>query len=231
MQSTQAGKPVYGFYITQSCGTAAHLRGNQMEFISVVELIGTVAFAMSGALVAIDKELDYYGIAFFAIITAVGGGIIRDMMIDERLPAALENPIYVLISIGSAALVILFYKKIILYTNVLQVFDAIGLAAFTAIGAEVAIQNSLNMPFVIITLALLTGTGGGILRDVFAKEIPFVFRKEVYAVASIIGAVCFIINRELSGNNTVALYSCFAITLMIRLGCMKKDIHLKKVKK
>lgn len=200
-----------------------------MEFISVVELVGTVAFAVSGALVAIDKELDYYGITFFAIITAVGGGIIRDILIDERLPAALENPLYVLISIASAAATIAFYRKIVPYTNILQIFDAIGLAAFTAIGAEVAIQNSLNLPFVIVTLALLTGTGGGTLRDVFAKEIPFVFRKEIYAVASILGAVCFIIIGELSGNNTVALYSCFGITLLIRLGCMKKDVHLKKV--
>ncbi len=202
-----------------------------MEFISVVELIGTVAFAVSGALVAIDKELDYYGIVFFAIITAVGGGIIRDMLIDTSLPAALENPLYVIVSIASAAAVIAFYRKIVLYTNILLIFDAIGLAAFTAIGAEVAVKNSLGMPFVIITLALLTGTGGGILRDVFAKEIPFVFRKEIYAVASIIGAVCFIIIGELSGNNTVALYSCFGITLLIRLGCMKKDVHLKKVEK
>lgn len=202
-----------------------------MEFISIVELIGTVAFAISGALVAIDKELDYYGIVFFAIITAVGGGIIRDMLINASLPAALENPLYVLISIASAIIVIAFYRRIILYTNILLIFDAIGLAAFTAIGAEVAIENNLNLPFVIITLALLTGTGGGILRDVFAKEIPFVFRKEIYAVASIIGAVCFIIIREVSGNNTVALYSCFLITLMIRLGCMKKDVHLKKVEK
>jgi uncharacterized membrane protein YeiH len=202
-----------------------------MEFISVVELVGTVAFAVSGALLAIEKELDYYGITFFAIITAVGGGIIRDMMINEPLPAALENPLYVIISIVSAAAVIAFYRKIVPYTNLLLIFDAIGLAAFTAIGAEVAIENNLDMPFVIITLALLTGTGGGILRDVFAKEIPFVFRKEIYAMASIIGAVCFIIIDRFLGNNTIALYSCFSITLIIRLACMKKDVHLKKVEK
>lgn len=202
-----------------------------MEFISVVELIGTVAFAVSGALVAIDKELDYYGITFFAIITAVGGGIIRDMMINAPLPAALANPLYVLISIASAAAVIGFYRYILPYANVLPIFDAVGLGAFTAIGAEVAVQNHLNMPFVIITLALLTGTGGGILRDVFAQEIPIVFRKEVYAVASIIGAVCFLIIDQLTGNNTIALYVCFAVTLMIRLICIKKDVHLKKVSK
>lgn len=202
-----------------------------MEFISVVELVGTVAFAVSGALVAIDKELDYYGIIFLAIITAVGGGIIRDMLINENLPTALENPLYVLVSLASAAVVIIFYRKIVLYANILQIFDAIGLAAFTAIGAQVAVENGYGAPFVVITLALLTGTGGGTLRDVFAKEIPFVFRKEIYAVAVIIGAVCFMISGQLSGNNTVALYTCFGITLLIRLGCMKLDIHLKKVGK
>ena len=202
-----------------------------MEFISVVELIGTVAFAVSGALLAIEKELDYYGITFFAIITAVGGGIIRDILINEPLPSALANPTYVLISIISAGTVILFYRKVIPYTNILLIFDAVGLAAFTAIGAEVAIQNSLDMPFVVITLALLTGTGGGILRDVFAQEIPFIFRKEIYAIASIIGSICFIIIMRLAGNNTIALYSCFVITLVLRLICMKKDVHLKKVGK
>ena len=193
-------------------------------------MIGTVAFAISGALIAIEKDLDYYGIGFFAMITAVGGGILRDVLINQRLPIALENPIYVIISLVSAVIVVAFYKKIVNYSNVIQFFDAIGLAAFTAIGAEVAIKNNLEMPFVIITLAVMTGTGGGILRDVFAQEIPFVFRKEVYAVASIIGAICFIIIYNFFGND-IALYSCFAITLIIRLFCFKKNIHLKKVKK
>ncbi len=201
-----------------------------MEFISLVELIGTVAFAVSGALAAIDRELDYYGIAFLAIITAVGGGIIRDVLINESLPAALENPIYVIISLASAAAVIVFYRKIVRYSNILQVFDAIGLAAFTAIGAEVAVKNGHALPFVIIALALLTGTGGGTLRDIFVREIPFVFRKEIYAVAAIIGSVCFIISGQLSGNNMIALYTCFGATLFIRLSCMKMNIHLSKVR-
>lgn len=201
-----------------------------LGFISFMELIGTGAFAMAGALVAIEKELDYYGIAVFAMITAVGGGIIRDVLIDKPLPAALENPLYVLISIGSAALVILLYKRIVRYQNVIQVFDAVGLAAFTAIGCEVAVKNGLDMPFVIITLALLTGTGGGTLRDVFAREIPFVFRKEVYAVASIVGAACFILVERFFFT-WIAMYVCFGITLLLRLVSMKMNLHLKKVKK
>lgn len=200
-----------------------------MEFISAVEMIGTVAFAVSGALVAIEKKLDYYGIVFFAILTAVGGGIIRDMMINRNIPASLENPIYVIISLVSAAMVILLYRRIIKYHNIIQFFDALGLGAFTAIGAEVAVKNQLDMPFVVITLALLTGTGGGVLRDICAKEIPFIFRKEIYAVASIIGAICFLMIYHFVGN-LFAIYSCFGLTFAIRLFCMKKDIHLKKVR-
>lgn len=202
-----------------------------MELISILELVGTVAFAVSGALLAIDKELDYYGIAFLAIITAVGGGIFRDVLINDNLPAALDNPLFAIISILSAAATVLFYRKIIKYSNVLQFFDAVGLGAFTAIGANVAVERGLDMPFVVITLALLTGTGGGALRDVFAKEIPFVFRKEIYAVASVVGAIFYIIINVRLGNTTVALYTCFFITLAIRLCSMKFNLHLKKVKR
>jgi uncharacterized membrane protein YeiH len=203
----------------------------KMELISILELVGTVAFAVSGALLAIDKELDYYGIAFLAIITAVGGGIFRDVLINDNLPAALENPLFAIISILSAAATVLFYSKIIKYANVLQFFDAVGLGAFTAIGANVAVQSGLDMPFVIITLALLTGTGGGALRDVFAKEIPFVFRKEIYAVAAVVGAIFYIIINARLGNTMVALYTCFFGTLAIRLCSMKFNLHLKKVKR
>ena len=201
-----------------------------MEFISVVELIGTVAFAITGALVAIDKDLDYYGIIALAIITAIGGGILRDVLIGLELPVSLENPIYAIISILSAIAVIALHKKIERYHSFIQFFDAIGLAEFTAIGAEVAINNGLHQPFVIITLAVLTGTGGGMMRDVFAHEIPFVFHKEVYAVACIIGSVFFVILYGSFGNS-IALYVCFGVTLLIRLYCMRKGIQLIKVRK
>jgi len=201
-----------------------------MAFISFFEIIGTIAFAMSGALIAIEKELDYYGIAIFAIITAVGGGVIRDVLIGKILPASLENPIYLIISIISASFVIIFYKRIIYFTKILQFFDAIGLAAFTAIGAEIAIKHGYSQPFVIVTLAILTGTGGGTLRDLFAREIPFVFRKEVYAVASIIGAIIYFLVYQI-GWHEVALYLCFGFTLLIRLFCMYKKINLLKVQK
>jgi uncharacterized membrane protein YeiH len=196
--------------------------------MSVMELIGTVAFAISGAIVAIKKGLDYFGIVFLAIITAVGGGIIRDTIINVDLPVALANPIYVIVSIISAAFTILFYKHILLQKRALVFFDAVGLAAFAAIGAEVALKNGFEMPFVIIVFALLTGTGGGTLRDVFAREIPFIFVKEIYAVAAIAGGIAYIIALRFVPS-IVAMYICFGVTLLLRLIAIKKNIHLKKV--
>ena len=201
-----------------------------MEFLSVMEIIGTIAFAVSGALVAIEKGLDYYGIAILAVITAVGGGMIRDVLINLELPVALANPMYVLISIGAAVLTIVFYKRITRYRNVLLVFDAVGLAAFTAIGAQAALNHHVYTPFVVVTMAILTGTGGGILRDVFAKEVPFVFRKEVYAVACIIGACSFISAHYFLKNGQISMYIAFGITLLIRLAAVKLNWHLGRVK-
>jgi uncharacterized membrane protein YeiH len=200
----------------------------QMEFIFIVEIIGTVAFAVSGALAAIEKDLDHYGICFLAIITAVGGGIIRDVLIDKDLPVALADPVYVIVSLVSAIVTIFFYSRVRRHRNLLQYVDAVGLAAFTAIGAEAAIRSGIELPFVIMTLAVLTGTGGGILRDVFIREIPFVFRKEVYAVASIAGSLVYIGTLNFQGT-AAALYATFVVTLIIRMISIKKDLHLKRV--
>ncbi len=200
-----------------------------MSFISLMELIGTVAFAVSGALVAIEKKLDIYGVTFLAIITAVGGGIIRDVIINLPLPVALADPIYVIVCIVAAAVVIVFYKWVKRINGLVVFFDAVGLAAFTAIGAKAALSNDVYTPFVVITLSLLTGTGGGVLRDLFAREIPFVFRKEVYATACIIGAVAFLLSYPYTGANG-AMYICFGVTLAIRLICVKFNWNLATVK-
>ena len=199
-----------------------------MEFISVMEIIGTVAFAITGALVAVEKDLDYYGICFLAIITAVGGGIVRDIIIDLDIPVSLDNPSYVIISLATALLVILFYKHIVNLDRLITLCDALGLAAFTAIGSAAATTHGFFEPFIIITLAMLTGTGGGTIRDICAREIPFVFKKEVYAVASLVGAIAYIIAYRLV-HQMAYMYICFGVTFLIRMISIKKNIHLGKV--
>ncbi len=195
-----------------------------------MEIIGTIAFAVTGALVAIEKDLDYYGICFLAVITAVGGGILRDIVINKDLPLALEDPIYVIVSLITAFLVILFYKKLLHMDRFITLCDAIGLAAFTAIGSTAATNSGYGSIFVILALAMLTGTGGGAIRDICAGRIPFVFEKEIYAVASLIGGVAYAISlRYLTME--ISMYISFAITFAIRMISVKMDIHLGKVKK
>ena len=200
-----------------------------MYFITVMEWIGTVAFAISGAVLAIEKKLDYYGICFLALITAIGGGIIRDMLIGKHPPSSLDDPRYVIVSLITAAMVIVFYKRMDKITHLVSVADAFGLAAFTAIGARVALIHHENGLYVIIAMAVLTGTFGGVLRDVFVKEIPRCFHREVYAAASIAGAIAFAYSVEPFGMGP-ALYICFGVTLVIRLYAIFRKLDLPRVK-
>ncbi|MDD6043862.1 MAG: trimeric intracellular cation channel family protein [Eubacteriaceae bacterium] len=201
-------------------------------FLSVMEWIGTVAFAVSGAVVAIRHDLDYYGIGFLAIITAVGGGIVRDVLVNRNLPASLADPSYAIVSIITAAAVILIYSKIERFNHLVSVADAVGLAAFTAIGCRVAVVTDHPGLFVVITMGVLTGTFGGVLRDVFVQQIPYCFRREVYAVASIIGAIAFYLAyRYANAGLTLAMLISFGITLVIRMYAVYNNLHLGKVKK
>lgn len=196
-----------------------------MIFITIMEWIGTVAFAVSGAFVAIEKKMDYFGICFLAIITAIGGGIIRDLLVNRSHPAGLADPRYAIVSIVTAFTVIVFYKHIKKLHHLVSIADGIGLAAFTAIGAQVAVVTGHNTIYAVVTMAVLTGTFGGVLRDVFANEKPRCFCREVYAAAAIIGAIAFEISYEYIGMHT-AMYASFGVTLAIRLYAMYHDLHL-----
>ncbi|SHJ25843.1 Uncharacterized membrane protein YeiH [Clostridium cavendishii DSM 21758] len=196
-----------------------------MLLINIFEIIGTIAFAISGALVGIEKKLDIFGVTFLAITTAIGGGVFRDIIVGRTPPTAFNNPIYCVISIISAILTYLFYKKIHKFKNIILISDAIGLGIFTAVGANVAFFCSMNKPFIVICTGLVTGIGGGMLRDVFVKDIPFVFKKEIYAVASILGAISMYFLYDYL-SNILSMYACFFVTFIIRILSIKYNLNL-----
>ena len=160
----------------------------------ILEIIGTIAFAVSGALVGIEKRMDILGVAILGATTAVGGGIIRDLLLGSTPPQALQHPLYLIIAVCSA--VVMFFTRIrsalrrnrALFDTVLLVMDSLGLGVFTAVGIGVAKGLSCGM-FVSAFVGVMTGVGGGIMRDMMSGDIPFVFRKYFYCSASIIGAV------------------------------------------
>lgn len=200
-----------------------------MDFITIMEWIGTIAFAVSGAVVAIEKEMDYYGIGMMAVFTAIGGGIIRDLLLDRNLPASIENPSYAIVSLITAAVVIICYHRIDKIGHLVSIADAIGLAAFAAIGSQAAAFAGHTDVYTVVIMAMLTGVFGGAIRDVFCQEIPFIFRREVYAVACIVGGIVYAISFPYLGL-VLPAYICFGVTLAIRLYAVFRDLHLGKVK-
>ena len=203
----------------------------------ILELVGTVSFAVSGAFVAIKSKLDVFGVTFIGCVTAVGGGITRDVLIGRTPPVIFSN-LYVLLlaALTSIAVFVLAYvmhrkflgayEKTEPYQNV---FDAIGLAAFSVSGTEIAFQYGLSGNFVLaILLGMLTGVGGGVLRDVLTSNTPYIFKKHVYALASIAGATVYYLLRLLTTETWLPSLLAMALVVVLRLLAKKYRWSLPK---
>lgn len=193
--------------------------------VILFDLIGTIAFAISGALVGINKKMDLFGTLVLAVSTACGGGVIRDLMVGSIPPAMFRNPMYVAIAAIVAAIVFfLVYlhtkmpKCIVpLYDKLLFWFDTLGLAAFTVDGVMVGIGCGYqDNAFLLVFLGFLTAVGGGTLRDVLAGRIPDIFLKHIYAVAAIAGGLVLTLTRPLGDKVSMML----GFSLVIALRCL-----------
>ena len=162
----------------------------------ILELIGSAAFAFSGAIVGIQKKMDIFGVTILAMITAVGGGIIRDIILNITPPAAFREPVFTLLSIGVGIIVFCYAKNHFqvqrqeVYEILLRAMDAVGLGMFTVIGVETAYKYVAETNiYLAVFVGVITGVGGGVLRDVLAGNTPYIFIKHFYACASLIGAL------------------------------------------
>ena len=192
----------------------------------ILEIVGTIAFSVSGAVVAIHKKMDVLGVAALGVITAVGGGILRDLLLGITPPNAFRDPIYALIAIAVALVVFLpFISRKINLDHILWVLvDAIGLGAFTMIG--VTTGSSFDNVFLRVFLGVITGVGGGVIRDICSGDIPMIFIKHFYACPCIIGAViCAILSDY---NSDLATVSGFIVIVVLRLLAAKYRWHLPK---
>ena len=199
-------------------------------FIYILDLFGTMAFAVTGAFKAIEHKADIVGIIILATITGLAGGTIRDVVFGKTLPNSLIDPTYVIITVISAIVLFLLYSKMKKHWNVFLKFDALGLGVFTVIGATFA-YNLFGMNFLIIVLSgMLTAIGGGILRDVFVNQTPIVFVKELYASASFIGAITFYFTLLITNEVYAATILGIILTTGLRLVAMKYNWNLPRVK-
>ncbi len=198
-----------------------------MHFIYIFDLLGTFAFAVSGALLGVRKEMDIYGIFVLAFVVAVGGGTVREMMLGSTPPFVLVDPNYLYVTVAAVLLVVFFSKKVERRMRYFIIMDAIGLGVFTVIGATKAINAELAW-FGVLLIAILTSTGGGMIRDVLAGEIPFVLRKEVYASASLAGAVIFLLLYMAGAPDSMNAFITASAVVAIRLLTLKKNYNLPK---
>ena len=197
-------------------------------FISILDYLGTIAFAVTGSSKAIVHKADIFGIIVLATVVGVGGGVTRDVIFG-RFPIAFSDPIYVGLTVSVGVVMFFLYVKFKKQMAIWLVFDAVGLGVFSILGASIAYQV-VGLEFLPMMFGgMITAISGGILRDVFVREIPIVFVKEVYAIASIIGIVVFYV--ILSSGVDVQIASIIGIitTTGIRLLAMKYNWNLPKV--
>ena len=199
-------------------------------FIYLLDLFGTMAFAVTGAFKAIEHKADIVGVIILATITGVAGGTIRDVIFSDSLPNSILDPAYVGITVASAIVVFLLFSRLKKHWNLFLKFDAIGLGVFTIIGATFA-YSVFGLNFLaIISAGILTAVGGGILRDVFVNQVPIVFVKELYASASFIGVIAFYLILVADGDLYIATIAGIIITTGLRMVAMKYNWNLPRVK-
>ncbi len=202
--------------------------------ILILEIIGSVAFSFSGAMLGIKKQFDIFGIIILGVVTTVGGGFIRDITIGVTPPIMFSNPIYCTTAVITSLLICLpfvrrFLHKKIIYGAMAVLMDSAGLAAFTVTGVAYAYQNNADNYFLVVFTGVISGIGGGILRDVFAGEQPHIFRKHIYACASIIGAVLCAWLMNVISYERAMIISALTV-LIIRLISAYFKINLPRIK-
>ena len=200
--------------------------------ITTLDVVGTFAFAITGCFKAIKHELDILGLVILGLMTGIGGGMVRDVVLGVQ-PAALTTNLYFLICLLAAGAAYFSAKHIAVRWNIILVVDAIGLGVFTAVGCTKAAAHGFGF-FGVVSLGVLSAIGGGIIRDVLVSEVSEVLKSGFYATASILGAVVyfFIFKLQFFQNNpTLLMFVSITIIVAVRMLALKKNFGLKRLQK
>jgi uncharacterized membrane protein YeiH len=191
----------------------------------IIDILGTIAFAISGVLLALNKRMDLFGILIIAFVTAVGGGTLRDILIGETPVSWMKDMTYTYVIIASAIFAVIFRSKIDYLRTSLFLFDTIGIALYTLVGIQKGINAGLH-PIICMALGTMTACFGGVIRDMLCNEIPVIFRKEIYATACILGGIAYFVLRELPINDNVVFIIAGVVVIATRLLAVKFKIAL-----
>lgn len=196
----------------------------EIDYIFLLDLVGVVAFAISGVLIAMDKRMDLFGVFIIASVTAIGGGTLRDLLIDEPV-AWVHNMSYIYVIIGTTIFSIIFKNKLFYLRKSLPFFDTVGLAIFTLIGLEKALETGFS-PIICIATGTMTACFGGIIRDILTNRIPLIFRKEIYATACIIGGIIYFLLHFFPIPDSIVFIVTFSVIFIIRLLAVRYNLQL-----
>ncbi|PHQ62236.1 MAG: hypothetical protein COC08_01875 [Maribacter sp.] len=197
-------------------------------FYFAIDILGTIAFAISGVLVAMDKKLDVFGVFIVAFVTAVGGGTLRDMLIGNMPVLWMQEPIYMGTIFVSVIFAVVFVKQLKYLRRTLFLFDTIGIGLFTMVGIEKGLGADLT-PIMCIALGTITASFGGVIRDILCNEIPVIFRKEIYATACILGGISYFLLVQLPFDSAYAYIAAIFVIIIVRLLAVKFKIALPNI--
>lgn len=204
----------------------------------IIETIGIIAFAMSGATVAAKKNFDIFGIIVLGVMTAVGGGALRDIILGINPPAMFRNPFYVLIAFMTCLVAFVIFSLSVKknlksrkhFMEIVNFFDAVGLGMFAVTGTNTAILNGyVDKAFLAIFVGVITGIGGGMIRDMMAAKVPFVLYKDIYAMAAVAGASIYYYMHIFGIKEIFSVSFSVIITILIRLAATYFKLRLPRL--
>lgn len=194
-------------------------------FFQTLDILGTIAFAISGVLVAMHKRMDPFGVLIIAFVTAVGGGTLRDIMVGVEPVSWMQNMTFVYVIIASTIFAIVFRNQLKHLRKSLFLFDTIGIGLYTVVGIETGLVAGLH-PLICIALGTMTACFGGVTRDILCNEIPVIFRKEIYATACIVGGLTYFALREFLEDQNYLFIIAGLVVIVIRLIAVRFKISL-----
>lgn len=195
-----------------------------------IDILGTVAFAISGVLVAMEKRLDLFGVLIIAFVTSIGGGTLRDLLIGNTPVAWMRDLTYVTTIFITVVFAIIFVNQLKYLRKSLFLFDTIGIGLYTMLGVEKGLEAEL-LPIMCIFLGTMTACFGGVIRDILCNEIPVIFRKEIYATACILGGVSYFLFMALSLKESYAYIAAILVVITLRLMAVRFGISLPNIYK
>lgn len=200
-----------------------------MDFILILDVLGVVAFSISGVLTSMRKRMDAFGILIIAFVTSTGGGTLRDVLLNEPV-GWLTNMVYVYTIIITSILAVIFRKRLAFLRKSLFLFDTLGIGLYTVVGVEKGISAGMN-PIICIAFGTMSACFGGVIRDILCNEIPVIFRKEIYATACILGGFTYFAISFFNAPEGVVFMGAFVAVVSVRLVAVIFKISLPDIYK